>query len=354
MLSAEQMAQFEVDGATMVNLRLSPADLDAAEAVWDRNISPSWEDDEWVRLMGQPCFEAIAKQVLRSDKVYILEAGRAGEGNPADARVLAGWPEKHGEVRLPAPLCPPLHECVACPLGPRTFTPAGCSVAACVMLCTAQRTEWSNSMHTDNQVTTDDFGATPRRDWLAIWFWLNDVSAERAAMRVLTGSHTQLHSHWQEMQRLGAAGLPLPVRRGCRWESPGEPDARWAGVSPFDAAVLTGMSLLHALRVLVLKSRVKTPGCCRQQVVGQRGANRHGGTAGRSPGVHAIDRARRVAQRRHWHAAQRHALLLGRGGSQHRRHGATSVASLWAAVLTEIYLCDVCSCQEILRRNGRG
>jgi hypothetical protein len=25
-----------------------------------------------------------------------------------------------------------------------------------------------------------------------------------------------------------------------------------------------------------------------------------------------------------------------------------------AAVLPEIYLCNVCSCQEILRRNGRG
>eukprot|EP01047_Picozoa_sp_COSAG01_P051714 COSAG01_NODE_5365_length_4308_cov_1.852697_4_plen_77_part_00 len=25
-----------------------------------------------------------------------------------------------------------------------------------------------------------------------------------------------------------------------------------------------------------------------------------------------------------------------------------------AAVLAEIYLCNVCSCQEILRRNGRG
>eukprot|EP01049_Picozoa_sp_SAG25_P007139 SAG25_NODE_567_length_6885_cov_9.281757_5_plen_56_part_00 len=34
--------------------------------------------------------------------------------------------------------------------------------------------------------------------------------------------------------------------------------------------------------------------------------------------------------------------------------GATSVASLLAAVLTEIYLCNVCSCQEILRRHGRG
>ena len=34
--------------------------------------------------------------------------------------------------------------------------------------------------------------------------------------------------------------------------------------------------------------------------------------------------------------------------------GAAAVASFWAAVLTEIYLCNVCSCQEILRRNGRG
>eukprot|EP01047_Picozoa_sp_COSAG01_P013632 COSAG01_NODE_646_length_14556_cov_9.736806_15_plen_91_part_00 len=34
--------------------------------------------------------------------------------------------------------------------------------------------------------------------------------------------------------------------------------------------------------------------------------------------------------------------------------GAASVASSQAAVLAEIYLCNVCSCQEILRRNGRG
>jgi hypothetical protein len=34
--------------------------------------------------------------------------------------------------------------------------------------------------------------------------------------------------------------------------------------------------------------------------------------------------------------------------------GAASVASFLAAVLTAIYLCNVCSCQEILRRNGRG
>eukprot|EP01047_Picozoa_sp_COSAG01_P079461 COSAG01_NODE_15087_length_1376_cov_1.768990_2_plen_203_part_00 len=34
--------------------------------------------------------------------------------------------------------------------------------------------------------------------------------------------------------------------------------------------------------------------------------------------------------------------------------GAASVASFEAAFLTELYLCNVCSCHEILRRSGRG
>jgi hypothetical protein len=34
--------------------------------------------------------------------------------------------------------------------------------------------------------------------------------------------------------------------------------------------------------------------------------------------------------------------------------GAAAVASFLAAVLTEIYLCNVCSYQEILRSNKRG
>jgi hypothetical protein len=46
------------------------------------------------------------------------------------------------------------------------------------------------------------------------------------------------------------------------------------------------------------------------------------------------------------------ALPPGRGGALWL--GAAAVASFLAAVLTEIHLCDVCSCQEILRRNGRG
>jgi hypothetical protein len=47
----------------------------------------------------------------------------------------------------------------------------------------------------------------------------------------------------------------------------------------------------------------------------------------------------------------------GAGGGRHSlaaRGGAAAAASFVAAVLTEIYLCTVCSCHDILGRNGRG
>ena len=143
-----------------------------------------------MELISAPVFEQIAKQVLRSDRVFILETGRAGTGlERADANDRAqrnDWPEKHGV-----------------------------------------RSEWANSMHIDVQVTTEDFEATPRREHLAIWFWLNDVPAERAAMRVLKGSHKPLGAHWQEMQERWKADprASLPPQHGPRWEAEGEPDA---------------------------------------------------------------------------------------------------------------------------------
>jgi hypothetical protein len=38
----------------------------------------------------------------------------------------------------------------------------------------------------------------------------------------------------------------------------------------------------------------------------------------------------------------------------HVGRGVASVASFLTAVFTDIYLCNVCSCQEILRHDGRG
>jgi hypothetical protein len=38
-----------------------------------------------------------------------------------------------------------------------------------------------------HQVTSADFDASPRRDLMGLWFWVNDVPARRAAMRILPG-----------------------------------------------------------------------------------------------------------------------------------------------------------------------
>jgi hypothetical protein len=45
---------------------------------------------------------------------------------------------------------------------------------------------------------------------------------------------------------------------------------------------------------------------------------------------------------------------IGLLGPRQVAEGAAAVASSLEAALTEIYLCNACSCQEILRRNGRG
>jgi hypothetical protein len=67
-----------------------------------------------------------------------------------------------------------------------------------------------------------------------------------------------------------------------------------------------------------------------------------------------------VAARRGRAADGAHPVLqrlgaAGAGSPERPGSGAAAVASFLATVLTEIYLCGVCSCQEeILRRNGRG
>ena len=83
-------------------------------------------------------------------------------------------------------------------------------------------------------MSLSDFHATPRREHLAIWVWLKDVTPERAALRVLKGSHAAFQEHWEAM--LSLPEEELPVSHGPRWEDPGEPDAR-----PFAAAEPTPM-----------------------------------------------------------------------------------------------------------------
>ena len=184
-LSAVQLSAFERDGSVTVETGLTTSQLDAAERAFEQGeLAPPHQP--FLDFISHPQLEAIAKQVLRADRAFILESGPM-ERPPADPRdpPPPSFGAKHGLT-----------------------------------------TEWANGMHSDVQVTSSDFAATPRREHLAIWVWLKDVPAERAALRVLAGSHRALGDHWEKMIALSAAGQELPLTHGPRWEDPGEPDAR--------------------------------------------------------------------------------------------------------------------------------
>ena len=168
LLSDEQMASFEDQGYCTVDALapggLSEAELDAAEETWDRLIAggvnglsnsgperpESLErqaglaaDKGFIELMCHPFFENMAKQVLRSEHVHVIELG------PHERAGGAASEKPDAE--------------------------------------TAKQI-WRDGCHIDFQVTSADFNATPRRDLLGIWFWVTDVPADRAAMRILPGA----------------------------------------------------------------------------------------------------------------------------------------------------------------------
>lgn len=66
-------------------------------------------------------------------------------------------------------------------------------------------------MHIDHAVGLADLNSIPRRDICSIWVYLNDVPADRAAMRVIPGSHRHLALHWDNMKVLYQRGERLPA-----------------------------------------------------------------------------------------------------------------------------------------------
>jgi hypothetical protein len=95
---------------------------------------------------------------------------------------------------------------------------------------------------------------------------------------------------------------------------------------------------------------------------GALGPARAGSARQLAPPLVHIDCSWACCMRLTVHARVTHAFIVAasfvppRTGSAVRMFnlGAASVASFLAAILTEIYLCNVCSDQEILRHNGRG
>ena len=190
LLSDEQMASFEDQGYCTVDALapggLSEAELDAAEETWDRLIAGGISglsnsgpeaagslerqaglaaDKGFIELMCHPFFENIAKQVTSLVAVALLH-GALAEGCSTRSQVLRS---EHVHV---------------IELGPHERAGG----AAEKPDAETAKQIWRDGCHIDFQVTSADFNATPRRDLLGIWFWVTDVPADRAAMRILPGA----------------------------------------------------------------------------------------------------------------------------------------------------------------------
>ena len=166
-LSDQQCRQFEelgytmVDGPWMDGSAEGEAFLQRCEATFDRLTAPEAErkvdkeeDEGFIEMISHPFFESVAKQMLRSEHVHIVEDG----------------PHHRPAAEAPA------------------VDDDGFDAHAA----------WKGGAHIDLQVTTSDFNATPRRDMLALWFWIVDVEPETAAMRILPRSHRAIHEHWEK------------------------------------------------------------------------------------------------------------------------------------------------------------
>jgi ectoine hydroxylase-related dioxygenase (phytanoyl-CoA dioxygenase family) len=189
-LADEQVAEFERDGCTTVETGLTEEQLDYFEAMHDADTLGA-PHPAYFEFIAHPEFEAIAQQILRSDNVRILESGPNRRPPEEPGTPEPTWGEKHGTVG----------------------------------------SQWAHGMHSDGQVSLSDFNATPRREHLALWVWLKPVVPERAALRVLKGSHIKLQEHWEKM--LSMSPDRLPIEHGPRWEDPGEPDAKpFAAMEP--------------------------------------------------------------------------------------------------------------------------
>ena len=205
-LSSAQIELFERDGALVTDTPLSPAELDTAEAAFDRlsalSKTPEYSgskkkrwavspmspvtytapvyDQDFIDFIAHPFFETVTQQILRSQKVFLFECG-------------------------------PIE---------RSYTPPSSDPAKPEP---TEQEQWESGMHLDVQLTRSDFEATPRREMLAIWVWLTDVPAEKGAMRVLKGSHQPLMDHWERtLTPERAASLPRvhglrPRRPGADW-----------------------------------------------------------------------------------------------------------------------------------------
>ena len=127
---------------------LTEAELDEAEAAWDRvkgGETDKCHDHGYLDTLTHPFFEEVAKQVIPS------AAPSPAPPTPAPLQVL----------RAPA--------VQLLETNPHERAPG------------TGATKWGGG-HLDVQITRSGWDATPRREMLAIWLWCNGVPENRGAM----------------------------------------------------------------------------------------------------------------------------------------------------------------------------
>eukprot|EP01052_Picozoa_sp_SAG31_P026561 SAG31_NODE_2416_length_5732_cov_1.503462_3_plen_376_part_00 len=194
LLSAEELQSYEQLGYVLTDAVFSPCVLDDMESAFDRvcggdSSSPGargdrCEDMGYATALAQPWFESVASQVLRSERVHLVENLPHHRPPAPDVVTAEKARASHDAAR-----------------------------------------SWAHGCHIDWQVSTEDFEATPRRDMCAIWLWLSNVTPDRAAMRkwnlvsisssepadlictwhvhphpgILPRSHLAIQDHWQRV-----------------------------------------------------------------------------------------------------------------------------------------------------------
>ena len=168
MLSEQQLARFDADGAVTFDTPLTDAQLADLREALDRLFPPADADTvrrqprcartadflepALVDLMQMPVFEAVAAQVLRAPDVVLNNCALAKTYPTPDA--------------------------------PFTF-----------------------EQHTDVQYVLADLQARPRHLVRALFIWLADVNDTRAPLMTRPGSHRQIAA-WRQQQRVADADNP--------------------------------------------------------------------------------------------------------------------------------------------------
>ena len=69
-----QLAQYEEQGAVIIDTPFTPTELDRAEAAWDRlkqTGGKPYEDPDYIEVLQHPYFEEVARKVLRAEAVHL-------------------------------------------------------------------------------------------------------------------------------------------------------------------------------------------------------------------------------------------------------------------------------------------